>query len=78
MSSRRFRVMWSAVPVMTALCVVPIQAAGQPVGGPPQPAAAADWTPPLTPDGQPDIQGVWVNFDRTPLEVPNAEDAARL
>lgn len=31
-----------------------------------------------TPDGQPDIQGVWVNFDRTPLEVPLAEDVARL
>ena len=33
---------------------------------------------PLTPDGQPDIQGVWVNFDRTPLEVPATEDADRL
>ena len=36
------------------------------------------WTVPRTPDGPADIQGVWVNFDRTPLEVPRSEDAARL
>ena len=45
-----------------------------PVGGQSPAAGAA----PRTPDGQPDIQGVWVNFDRTPLEVPAAEDADRL
>ena len=28
--------------------------------------------------GQPDIQGVWVNFDRTPLEVPLESDSQRL
>ena len=28
--------------------------------------------------GQPDIQGTWVNFDRTPLEVPTDADPARL
>ena len=32
----------------------------------------------LASHGQPDIQGVWVNFDRTPLETPSPEDAARM
>ena len=30
------------------------------------------------PPAEPDIQGVWVNFDRTPLEVPSPADTARL
>jgi hypothetical protein len=33
---------------------------------------------PRTPDGQPDLQGTWVNLDSTPLEAPSSEDAARL
>ncbi len=38
----------------------------------PAPAAAQDsnWTLPLTPDGQPDLQGVWANNNATPLERP--------
>jgi hypothetical protein len=33
-----------------------------------QEAAESKWTPRLTKDGQPDIQGTWVNFDSTPFE----------
>ena len=36
-------------------------------------AAAADgqstWTQGRTPDGQPDLQGIWLNFDSTPFEA---------
>ena len=30
------------------------------------------WQPGRTPDGQPDIQGTWLNFDATPFEAPAA------
>ena len=35
--------------------------------------SATRWTPTRTPDGQPDIQGIWLNFDATPFEAPNAQ-----
>jgi hypothetical protein len=34
------------------------------------PAAAKTWTAPRTPDGQPDLQGVWANNNATPFERP--------
>jgi hypothetical protein len=33
-----------------------------------QTPASKRWTQPRTPDGQPDLQGTWVNFDDTPFE----------
>jgi hypothetical protein len=36
------------------------------------PEHAADWKPRLTADGQPDLQGKWVNFDSTPFEADQA------
>src|SRR5262245_46804860 len=35
-------------------------------------AAATKLTLPRTPDGQPDLQGIWLNNDATPLERPKA------
>ena len=42
------------------------------------PAFGQTWTVPRTPDGQPDIHGVWTNFDPTPFEAPNDIDLERL
>src|SRR5258708_30144368 len=36
------------------------------------PAAKKAWTAPLSPDGQPDLQGVWLSNSATPLERPKA------
>ena len=35
-------------------------------------AAGQTWTPPRTPDGQPDLQGIWTNATITPFERPAA------
>ena len=34
-------------------------------------AAAPVWTPPRTPWGDPDLEGVWTNSTTTPLERPD-------
>ena len=49
-----------AIPLLLA----PATAAGQ------QDAAAESWTAPLTPWGDPDLQGAWTNTTTTPLERP--------
>ena len=33
-------------------------------------ATAQDWDMPRTPDGQPDMQGIWSNASQTPLARP--------
>jgi hypothetical protein len=35
-------------------------------------ASAQPWSPPRTPDGQPDLQGIWTNATITPFERPGA------
>ena len=37
---------------------------------PAQLSAQNSWTPPRTPDNQPDLQGYWTNATLTPLERP--------
>ena len=49
--------------VIAVLVLVALPAAGQP--------GAEQWTVPRTPDGQPDLQGVWSFATITPLERPS-------
>jgi hypothetical protein len=53
--------------VALALAAVPASAQPSPPGG-----NNAAWTPLRTPDGHPDLQGVWLNNSATPLERPKA------
>lgn len=43
-------------------------AAVAPLAAQPKPAPTRSWKQAKTPDGQPDIQGTWVNFESTPFE----------
>ena len=59
---RAFFVVMAAAIALAGLSVT--LAAGQ------APATAKNWTMPRTPDGQPDLQGIWSNLVSTPLERP--------
>jgi len=47
-----------------------VSAAAQPAAKPA--ASGKTWTPKRTPDGQPDLEGVWTNNTTTPMERPKA------
>src|SRR5271154_959038 len=57
-----------------ALAVVVLPAIGQTSASVAKPAPAAKtvktWVPPKTPDGQPDLSGLWTNVTITPMERP--------
>ena len=58
----------AALAVLLLLAQAP--AAAQAVSPVAKPAPAKAWTPPRTPDGKPDLQGIWTNATLTPLERP--------
>jgi len=64
-----------AVAIVVAVGSLPASVAGQTgtAGAKAKKTVATKtWTPPLTPYGQPDLQGVWSNNSVTPLERPQA------
>src|SRR5258708_3718938 len=77
-ASDRFRSSLSALTIVLAVgWLASVPAAGQdPVTGQgAKPTAATKtttWKSPRTPDGQPDLQGVWVNKSATPFERPKS------
>ncbi len=82
MSDRCFASSGALAIVVAVVSLSPVSVASQsfggggqsPAGGPAaaKTAATKTWTPPLTPYGQPDLQGVWLNNSATPLERPKA------
>ena len=56
----------ATVSAVVSLVLVPVPVAGQA-----QTAAADTWTPPGTPWGDPDLQGIWDFWTLTPLERPS-------
>src|SRR5271168_4911123 len=56
------------VGALAVLSLVPVSVGAQTPAG--VKTSSKAWTPSLTPDGQPDLQGNWINRSATPLERP--------
>ena len=75
MSSQHLASFAVLVVVIAVESLAPVRLAGQApaVGAAAQkPAATRTWAEPRTPEGRPDLQGIWLNNDATPLERPKA------
>ena len=57
----RSRFLGGVLAVLVIVVLAPLPAAGQ---------SGAGWTAPRTPDGQPDLQGIWTNNSATPMQRP--------
>ncbi len=74
MSSRFLAPLGLGALAIAVTSLAPVSVAGQAApatAGQKKTVAKSTWTPPLTPDGQPDLQGVWVSNSATPLERPS-------
>ena len=61
----------TALITIVLLATVPVSGQGPLAGTSTNGQAAKAYTPPRTPDGQPDIQGFWTNAGYAPLERPD-------
>src|SRR4029077_5454013 len=68
MSHRFFAAMGALAVVIAVALPTAVPVAGQVAAN--TTGAAKAWTVPRTPDGQPDLQGIWSNATLTPLERP--------
>jgi hypothetical protein len=66
---RRFPSFLSALAALILLAMVAVPMFGQAVAKP-APGASKTYNPPKTPDGQPDLTGIWSNSTTVPLERP--------
>jgi hypothetical protein len=66
MSTKRL-ISLAVVAIVVALAIV--VAAGRARNADANAGTAGNWTQPRTPDGQPDLQGIWTNYTNTPFEV---------
>jgi len=57
--------------LIAAVSLAPVAAYGQSRSVAAKPGSTKNWTAPRTPDGQPDLQGIWSNATITPLERPD-------
>jgi hypothetical protein len=57
--------------LIAAVSLAPVAAYGQSRSVAAKPGSSKNWTAPRTPDGQPDLQGIWSNATITPLERPD-------
>ena len=62
------RMLASMGPAVVLLALLPAAAMGQA-------GAVQSWTPPRTPWGEPDLQGIWTSATLTPLERPRRQSA---
>ena len=65
MSHRLLRSIGILAVVLAAVLLAPVPVVGQATS-----SEAKTWTAPRTPDGQPDLNGIWTSRTFTPLERP--------
>jgi hypothetical protein len=61
----------SSVRTAPLACALAVALFAVPVAGQSGPVAPKKWTAPRTPDGHPDLQGIWSNATITPFERPD-------
>ena len=75
LTAHRF-VVWIGVAAIVVGAFASMLLAGQAQSGGGKPAPGTKtWTVPHTPDGQPDLQGMWLNYEATSFEAPEASGA---